>query len=417
MSKPLLSIFLIVLVDVFALTLVIPLLAIYAETFGASPLVATLLVSTFSACQLVSGPILGRLSDRYGRKPLLLISQAGTFVGLLLMAGAHSLAVLFVARVLDGATAGNLSLAQAYISDNTPPEKRTRAFAVIGIAFGVGFFLGPWITGYLAGYGLQAPILLAAGLSLTSILCTALLLPHQAPPKGSSSRVDNRGAAAALATDNRRAAAAHAIGGRIEGLRSRPVLWGLWAQFFLFSVAFALFTSGFALFAERRLTYQGRPFGPREVGYLFAYSGFLGILLQGGLIGRLVKRLGEVKLSRMGFAAAALAYLGISRVTTIPWLLVCAGLSAFGNGLLRPVLTGRVSQAAGPAEQGEVLGVNQSLASLASVLAPPLGGFLLSHRLLSTWALFAAGVALGGLVLALRPQLAPGVAGDRQPRR
>lgn len=394
MSKPLLSIFLIVLVDVFALTLVIPLLAIYAETFGASPLVATLLVSTFAACQLVSGPILGRLSDRYGRKPLLLISQAGTFVGLLMMAGAHSLAVLFVARVLDGATAGNLSLAQAYISDNTPPEKRTRAFAVIGIAFGVGFFLGPWITGYLASYGLQAPILLAAGLSLTSILCTAVLLPHQAPPKGSSS----------------------GMGGRIEGLRSRPVLWGLWAQFFLFSVAFALFTSGFALFAERRLTYQGRPFGPREVGYLFAYSGFLGILLQGGLIGRLVKHLGEVKLSRMGFAAAALAYLGISRVTTIPWLLVCAGISAFGNGLLRPVLTGRVSQAAGPAEQGEVLGVNQSLASLAAVLAPPLGGFLLSHRLLSTWALFAAGVALGGLVLALRPQQAPGVAGERQAR-
>src|ERR1700675_3390768 len=131
----LLPIFLIVLVDVFALTLVIPLLAIYAEQFGATPLQATLLVTIFAVCQLVSGPLLGRISDRVGRKPMLLVSQAGTFAGLLVMAGAHSLWVLYLARVIDGATAGNLSLAQAYIADNTAPENRARSFALIGIAF------------------------------------------------------------------------------------------------------------------------------------------------------------------------------------------------------------------------------------------------------------------------------------------
>ncbi len=125
----LLPIFLVVLVDVFALTLVIPLLAIYAEHFGASALEATLLVSTFAVCQLVSGPLLGRASDRVGRKPMLLVSQLGTFVGLLVMASARSLWMLYLARVIDGATAGNLSLAQAYIADNTAPEDRARSFA------------------------------------------------------------------------------------------------------------------------------------------------------------------------------------------------------------------------------------------------------------------------------------------------
>jgi len=396
-NAPLLPIFLIVLVDVFAMTLVIPLLAIYAETFGATPVQATLLVSVFAFCQLFSGPFLGRLSDRTGRKPLLIVSQLGTFAGLLLMAAAHSLPVLFLARIIDGATAGNLSLAQAYISDHTKPENRTRAFAIIGVAFGVGFFLGPWVTGFLVRYGLNAPILLAAGLSLTSVLCTTLLLPGGKPPPDP----------AATAGSARRPPL-----GRIAALRARPALWTLWAQFLLFSLAFSLFTSGFALFAERRFTFAGHPFGPREVGYLFAYSGFLGILLQGGLMGRLVRGLGEAKLARLGFLAAAVAYLGLALARGIPHLIVVATISAFGNGVLRPVVTGQVSQAVGPHEQGEVLGINQSLASLAAVLGPYLGGLLIEHELLLAWGVFPACVCLLGLFLSLRPAgaAAPGAA-------
>lgn len=383
-NAPLLPIFLIVLVDVFAMTLVIPLLAIYAETFGASPVQATLLVSVFAFCQLFSGPFLGRLSDRTGRKPLLIVSQLGTFAGLLLMAAAHSLPVLFLARIIDGATAGNLSLAQAYISDHTKPENRTRAFAIIGVAFGVGFFLGPWVTGFLVRYGLNAPILLAAGLSLTSVVCTALLLPGgKPPPEPASVRRPPLG--------------------RLAALRARRALWTLWAQFLLFSLAFSLFTSGFALFAERRFTFAGHPFGPREVGYLFAYSGFLGILLQGGLMGRLVRGLGEAKLARLGFLAAALAYCGLALARGMPHLVLVATISAFGNGVLRPVITGQVSQAVGPHEQGEVLGINQSLASLAAVLGPYIGGLLIEHKLLLAWGIFPACVCLLGLVLALRP--------------
>src|SRR5215216_7103225 len=164
----LLPVFLIVLVDVFGMTLVIPLLAIYAETLHATPLQAMMLVSVFAACQLVAGPVLGLMSDRVGRKPMLLISQVGTFIGFIIMAQAKALWMLYLARILDGATAGNLSLAQAYISDHTEPSQRAKSFGLIGIAFGVGFFIGPSLTGFLsAKYGMTTPIYLAAVMSAT----------------------------------------------------------------------------------------------------------------------------------------------------------------------------------------------------------------------------------------------------------
>ena len=161
--------------------MIIPLLTIYAEQFGASPLGATLLISIYAGCQLVSGPLLGKASDRMGRKPLLVLSQIGTFLGFLLMARATSLWVLYVARVIDGATAGNISLAQAYISDNSDPKDRTKSFALIGIAFGVGFLIGPLLTAYLVKFGLSAPIYAASAMSFTSIICTLTLLPKETP--------------------------------------------------------------------------------------------------------------------------------------------------------------------------------------------------------------------------------------------
>jgi len=382
----LLPIFLIVLVDVFALTLVIPLLAIYAERFGATPLEATLLVSVFAVCQLISGPILGRTSDRIGRKPMLLLSQAGTLVGLLVMASAGSLAMLFLGRVIDGCTAGNLSLAQAYIADNTAPERRARSFALIGIAFGLGFFLGPSVTGYLSQYGLRAPFFAAAVMSATSILCTAALLPRSRPGHGATGDVGPAGERLGIFD-----------WGAYVPYFTRPALSGLLAQFLFFSLAFATFMSGFALFAERRLVWHGAPFGPREVGYLFAYAGFLGILLQGGLIGRLVKRFGEPPLVVTGFACLSLGYLLLSATYDVPTLLVATTLAAFGQGVLRPTLTSLVSRSAGPREQGVVLGLTQSLGSIAQILAPPLGGWLIGHGLLAPWVLVASFAAALGL--------------------
>ncbi|MDQ2945395.1 MAG: MFS transporter, partial [Acidobacteriota bacterium] len=179
--SPLFPIFLIVSVDVLGLTIILPLLPFYAEKFGATPTVVGLLVSTYAFCQLIAGPVLGQMSDRSGRRPLLLVSQAGTFIGFLILAYAGSLWVIFLSRILDGFTAGNLSLAQAYISDVTKPEERAKSFGIIGIAFGMGFLIGPGISGFLSQYSYQLPIFAAAALSATSILATYFLLPNNAP--------------------------------------------------------------------------------------------------------------------------------------------------------------------------------------------------------------------------------------------
>src|SRR5580765_2612214 len=181
--SPLLPIFLIVVVDVLGLTIILPLLPFYAERLGASPTVVGLLVSTYAACQLVAGPVLGQMSDRVGRRPLLLVSQMGTFIGFLMLAWAGFIGLLwlvFVSRVIDGLTAGNLSLAQAYISDVTVPEERAKSFGVIGVAFGIGFLIGPAISGFLSQFDYRMPILAAALMSFTSILATTFLLPSVA---------------------------------------------------------------------------------------------------------------------------------------------------------------------------------------------------------------------------------------------
>ena len=388
-TAALLPIFLIVLADVFGFTLVFPLLAIYAESLHATPLQAALLVSVFAACQLVSGPLLGAASDRVGRKPMLLISQVGTLLGFLLMARADSLWMLYLARVIDGATAGNLSIAQAYIADHTTPQQRVRSFALIGIAFGLGFFIGPFVTGSLVKYGMQAPIYAAAGLSLTSILCTLFLLPHHRPSEHRSEPMstDQAPAGQRLSVFN--------WGAYVQYFR-RPVLSGLLWQFFFYSLCFACFTSGFAMFAERTFTWEGKPFTPREIGYLFAYTGFLGIVLQGGLISRLVRRFGEPSLVSAGFVTLCISYLGLSLAHTVPALVLVATISSFGNGVMRPSLSSLISQVSQRHEQGVVMGLSQSLHSLAALFAPPLAGWLIEKNRLPQWAWLAAlGATLG----------------------
>jgi MFS family permease len=455
--SPLLPIFLIVLVDVLGFTIVIPLLGFYAEKFGASPLVATTLVSVYALCSLISTPIIGNLSDRYGRRKLLLLSQSGTLAGFLLLADSSALWMVFAGRILDGVTAGNLSLAQAYISDHTAPENRAKAFGVIGVAFGVGFMFGPGIGGVLAEYGMHVPFLAAASLSLLSIICTYTLLGNEKPP-----------ADATTAGPGGRRPGAFDIATYTEYFR-RPLLGKLYLQFFLFTFAFSCFTSGFALFSERRFTEEhairrigdtctlaldtklempgatygtirldgralvyGRDwivFGPiivlthaddcarlpaaklsarwpwtaHEVGLLFMFSGFLGILLQGGIIGRLVKRYGEPPLIIAGFFAASAAYVTLGFAYTLTMLLLVAVMSAFGNGVLRPVLTSRITQVAGRHEQGIAIGISGSLSSFAMMMAPPTGGALIDHHHLLGWALVPATVTAIGLVVALLP--------------
>jgi DHA1 family tetracycline resistance protein-like MFS transporter len=382
LKSPLLAIFLIVSVDVLGLTIILPLLPFYAEKLGASPAAVGLLVSSYAFCQLIAGPILGRMSDHMGRRPLLLVSQLGTFVGFLILAYANALWLVFLSRIIDGATAGNLSLAQAYISDVTRPEERAKSFALIGIAFGMGFLLGPAISGFLVQYGYQYPIFAAAALSATSILATYFLLPANVPVAGDAPRKF-------MLLD---------WGNYVRYFRQPglgPLLW----QFLAFALTFSLFMTGFPLFAERRFVWHEHPFGAKEVGYVYAYLGFLGVILQGGLMGPLVKAFGEINLVRAGFFFAMLGLAALAFTSGIPILLVVAAAASLGTGLNRPALTSLITQRAPRSEQGVVLGLTQSLNSVAAICAPAIAGFLIDRSLLMVWALLAAAISGAALLI------------------
>ncbi len=403
MRSPLLAIFLVVLVDILGLTILLPLLPFYAEHFGASPFVVGLLVSTYALCQLVAGPVLGQISDHVGRKPVLLVSQMGTLAGFVVLAYAPNLFFLFVARVIDGLTAGNLSIAQAYIADVTAPKERSRAFAVIGIAFGIGFLIGPGASGYLSThYGYHVPILCAAALSFLSILGTAFLLPAVPPhPEDALPATALEEMEAPVAPGGKRLRIFD-WGTYLQYFR-RPVLNRMLAEFFLFAFAFAIFTSGFALFAERRYSWHGIPFGPKEVGYTFMYAGLVGILVQGSMRqGVLVRRLGEARLVTLGFACGAAGYTLLGLSHGIASLMIAATIASFGTGVLRPALTSLITQHASRREQGVVLGLNQSLLSIAQIVGPAIAGALIDHGHLTAWALWAAAALGAGLALNLR---------------
>jgi MFS transporter, DHA1 family, tetracycline resistance protein len=371
------------------MTIMIPLLPFYAEHFGASATQVGLLISTYALCQLIAGPFLGSWSDRMGRrKPLLIVSQIGTFAGFLVLASATTLWVVFLSRVIDGLTAGNLSLAQAYIADVTEPKDRAKSFGFLGIAFGVGFLIGPAISGFLSQYNYTWPILAAAALSATSVICTATLLPKVEPHLGG----DVTGPAGKR------------LGllewGRYGEYFTRPGLGKLLWEFFFFAFPFSLFIGGFALFAQQRYRWNGHAVGAKEVGYIFAYVGFLGIILQGGFMGRLVKKFGERNLVRTGYLSAGIGYCVMAWSRTIPQLLGASTINSYGMGVLRPSITALITHKAGRQEQGVVLGLTQSITSISAVIAPAIAGYMIDRHLLSAWALLTAVFAFAGLILA-----------------
>ncbi|MGA8026861.1 MAG: MFS transporter [Bryobacteraceae bacterium] len=394
-TSPLLPIFLIVAVDILGFTIILPLLPFYSERLGASPAVVGTIVSIYAAFQLIAGPILGQLSDRVGRRPVLLISQAGTLVGFLILAFSTHVWMVFLSRAIDGATAGNLTIAQAYISDVTKPEHRTKSFAIIGVAFGFGFLIGPAISGFLAAWGYQAPIFAASALSLTSILCTFFLLPRREPI-----HEHDDASAADPGPGGRRLSLIS--WGRYPGYFRVPGLGRLLMQWLLFSLAFSTFVSGFALFAERRYTWHGHPVGVTEVGYTFAFNGFLGMIMLGGVVGRMVKWIGDKNVVRLGFATSMLGYAAVGFTHTIPQLLAVIAFSSVGGAGLRPALTSLITQKAGRREQGVILGLTQSLTSVAQITAPVIAGILIDRHYLTTWAVWAG--VLAGTALFFQPR-------------
>jgi multidrug resistance protein len=367
--SPLVVIFTTVFIDLVGFGIVIPVLPFYAEgtRFNATPRTVGLLFASYSVMQLVFSPILGRLSDKYGRRPVLLISIIGTGIGFLILGFATTLWMLFLGRILDGITGGNISTAQAYIADITTKEDRAKGMGLLGAAFGLGFVLGPAIGGILSRWGIAVPFLFAAGLCFANAVLLYFTLPET------------------VTADH--PARVSAAGGRgfnqlIQSI-AQPRLGFVLAIYFLFIVAFSIMTTTFSLYTIFRFGYDAQ-----HTGYLFAYVGIIAVIIQGGLIGRLVKKFGEMPLVITGaicFAGSlfAIPFVG-PQVGGLLALMIGGGVFSMGNSLATPALASLASKSVGPAEQGSVLGVTQSAASLARAVGPSLAALLIhsaiAHR-------------------------------------
>ncbi|MFY9225011.1 MAG: MFS transporter [Blastocatellia bacterium] len=373
--KKLLPIFLIVWVDLLGFSIILPLLPYYAKSLQLSDFLVGLLVASYSICQFIAGPILGEMSDRFGRRPLLLYSQLGSFTGFLLLGTAlflpHSIVWLFISRIIDGFSGGNVTVTQAYISDVLEPEEWTKGYALIGVAFGLGFLFGPALGGFLSVYGYQWPAYAAALCSLISITGTFFLLKE---PKRRLSPDRKGGLFVYL---------------RVIEYFKISSLRNLLAIFLFFVLPFNLYTSMFALYALKQLSFTAR-----DTGYFLAVVGLFGIIWQGGAVSPIVKRLGETKALMIGLLANMIGLLSIVFVDVWWKLIIVAVFFSFGTGMTRPSLTSLITQAAPEDRRGGVLGVTSSIESFSRIAAPLMGGWVIGS-LHPNW----LGLAGGGLTL------------------
>ena len=378
-----------VFLDLLGFGFMIPLLPHYAETLGASPFVYGLLAASYSLMQFVFVPIWGRWSDRLGRRPILLVSIAGSAVSFALLGLARSLPHLFLARVLSGIATSNLSVAQAYVADVTTPEERAQGMGVIGAAFGLGFVVGPFVGGELSRVSLSLPFGLtlgpgtvpffaAASLSTLNWILAFRLLPASRP--------------AGLTAQRPRVFDLTRL--RVE-IRRREITTLLLVSA-LVTVAFSMMEQTLILFGERRVGMT-----PPEAGRLLGFVGVLMVIIQGGLVGRLVRRHGEGLVLVAGTACLVPGLLLIPASRGWPLLIVAMVPLALGSGLLHPSLNALLSRRSPKDEQGGMLGLNQSLSSLARVLGPSVGGWLFQEKGIGTPYVLGGVIAAAATVVAI----------------
>jgi multidrug resistance protein len=351
--SPVTIVFLTVFIDLLGFGIIIPLLPFYAETFGASALMVGLLNTSFSLMQFLFAPFWGRLSDRIGRRPVILIGLAGSGVSYLLFGLATSLTLLFAARIAAGIAGANIPTAQAYMADVTTPENRAKGMGLVGAAFGLGFIFGPAIGGFLSQWGYATPSFFASALSFANLAAAWFLLPESRP-------AETRGAA-------RREP-------RIASLRravSRQGIPAVLAIYFVVITAFSSFELNFSLYSEHRFGFDST-----SIGYVFAFIGATLAVVQGLLVGRVVPLAGERRVIRSAIAVLAAGLAMVPMAGSVPVLVAACGLLALGMGFNTPSITSLISRLSRPDEQGGMLGLSQSVASLARIIGPAWGGFL-----------------------------------------
>jgi MFS transporter, DHA1 family, tetracycline resistance protein len=412
--KKILPVLVIILVDLIGLSIIVPLMPLYAARFGANALVIGLLGATYPAMQFVGAPILGRLSDRFGRRPILLVSQVGTFIGFILLGFANVLPLLFLSRIIDGLSGANISTAQAVVTDVTNDKTRTQGLGLIGAAFGIGFILGPIIAFAVliaSNDNYQAVAFTAAFFSFASLLLTLFWLPETRNLQKGTVRTKEPFSLAAM----------------IQAL-NRPTIGILLVMMFAQQLAFGGYEQMFSLFALNRLG-----MGARDTSGLFVLAGLFIVAIQGGFIGRWSKKYGDRWLVMLGLSTLAVGLILTATTPQIPvpwyneakitaemqgrasaqvinvtlpseankgwigiiWVLVASFPAALGGGVLQPAINSMITKSVGKDEVGGILGVSAGFYSAANAITPLFFGSLFQ------W--FGAPVPflLGGVLLAV----------------
>jgi DHA1 family tetracycline resistance protein-like MFS transporter len=373
-----LILFLIVFIDLIGFGIIIPLLPFYGEFYQASPEMVGLLMATYSFTQFLAAPFWGRLSDRIGRRPVLLVSLAGASAAYVWLGLAESLWTLFAARAVGGAMAGNISAAFAYVADITTRENRAKGMGTIGAAFGLGFIAGPAIGGILAGSDpvnadFRTPAFAAAALSVTALIMAIATLKES------------------LSAEIRQRLAQQPPKKRLAMFREaldRPVIGLLLLLTFLATFVFAGLESTFAMWSRRQFGW-----GPQQNGYLFAFIGLLSALIQGGLIGRLARRFGEARLVVQGAVALAIGIAMIPFSTNVVVLVLAMSLAGYGFSVISPSLNSLISLQSSEDEQGGIMGVTRSASTMARFIGPAWAG-LLFGGLGRDWPYFAGALIM-----------------------
>lgn len=362
-------------IDILGFSILLPILPYFVKSFGASDIVVGLLFSTFAACQFIAGPIWGNVSDRIGRKQVLIVSQIGATIGWFMLAFAHTIGMVFIARIVEGVSGGNLSVTQAYVADLVEPRQRGRAFSYVGAAFSAGIVFGPVLGGVLFDrFGFSAPFLAAATLQLITLIVTIVMLPESRNPEGSQ-----------VATFSH-------IRASLVDPRVGPILLQMWA----FSLALYAWFGVFALLMQAALGFTAT-----NTSFFFASFGVLSVILQLGPGPRLIDSLGDRRSANIGIALALCGFLLVPLIHNIWTMLPTFLLFGIGMSIARPALSSILAAGAPENQRGTILGVSSALDNLSGVAMPPLSTGLLG-RYGPAWAgatssLFALVALLMGL--------------------
>lgn len=376
-KNTLLPLFSVVFVDMLGFGLILPLLPYIASNWGATPAMIGLIGAAYPLGQFLGAPLVGRFSDRFGRKPLLLFSIAGTFLSLLMLGFARSIAVIMISRFLDGLTGGNITVAQAYIADVTDEKNRAKGMGMIGAAFGLGFILGPASGGFLSHWGYAVPAFVSAGLSFLNLIMISFFLPESLPKE---KRVHH------LSEAKRK----HPLKG-LSAAFAKPIAGPILSSIIVFSLSMAMFESVFSLFAKQRLDLSAQ-----NTGYILAYVGVLVAGIQGGGMGVLTKRFPENVLVRFALITLTLSYVGWALSPNVVVLMVVLAPLSLSSGILSTLLRSSLSKAVPANEIGEIMGISAAMESITRIVAPALGGWLIGSLSSTAPGLFSA-VLMGSL--------------------